>query len=190
LNFFKNGYAVIYQDTALLKKEVESAVFGKETGKYGSDLTQTFKLNPSTQPATGVLQNFKSHSFFIELLKAYGNFSTTHIMVHRYKKSNAMNWHHDVFDRSIVLALAYISDDSFTEIDGGVLEIGRCCVDSSGTPIGQPIVVSRHLPNTGVIVLINNTDPTLLHRVTPVTTQKIRTVVSCQLGFSDMTMVK
>jgi Rps23 Pro-64 3,4-dihydroxylase Tpa1-like proline 4-hydroxylase len=189
LNFFKDGFLVLDVDTSFLMKLPLSISFGKESGLYGSDATQTFKLDSECQPLTSFVDDVFARQFFLKLVKPFGFFSTANIIIHKYVKSNAMNWHHDVFDRSVLLVLAYISEDLFTEEDGGLLEIGRCEVDSKGFPIAEPKTVKTVLPNLGTVVLLNNTDPTLFHRVTPVQSEKTRLVVSCQLGFSDMVMI-
>jgi hypothetical protein len=186
---FKSGFFQIECDTGQLLPLVRDLKPSLESGRYGSDLTQSFPLDPETQPETVIgIKDARIHDFFRGIAEQaeLGVFSSRHIILHRYHKSKSMNWHHDVFDRSLILALAYLGDTCFTEDDGGVLEIAKCSVNAQGLPIGEPDIIHRALPNPNTVVLINNTDPTILHRVTPMLTSKIRTVLSCQLGYAEI----
>lgn len=188
---FRSGFTQIEHDTSSVFHVVQNLKATNESGRYGSDLTQAFPLDPSTQPETVVgITDPSIHALFKEISQKtnLGAFSSSHIILHRYQKSKAMNWHHDVFDRAFILALAYLGDTLFTEEDGGVLEIARCSVNTEGLPIGTPQIIHRVLPNPNTIILINNTDPTILHRVTPVQSSKIRTVLSCQFGYAEITI--
>lgn len=186
---FKSGFVQLECETGHLIPVVRNLKASTESGRYGSDLSQAFQLDPETQPETVLgVSDDRISELFTGILSGLelGRFTSSHIILHRYRKTKAMNWHHDVFDRSIVLALAYLSEDTFSESDGGILEIGRCHVDEAGIPTGPPKVVHRVLPNKNTIVLLNNTDPTLMHRVTPMLSDMTRIVLSCQLGYAEM----
>lgn len=188
---FRSGFLELEQGTDHLLPIVRDMKPSLESGRYGSDLTQSFPLDHATQPETVLgVEDARVSEFFQSIASSLklGPFSSAHTILHRYHKSKAMNWHHDVFDRASVLILAYVNEHLFSEEDGGVLEIARCEVNAEGFPVGTPAVVHRVLPNPNTVVVINNTDPTVLHRVTPMKTSKTRTVLSCQLGYSEITV--
>jgi hypothetical protein len=184
---FKKGFVVFKKDTSHLLPVVEGLSISLESGLYGTDLTQRFLLDPTTQPLTVLGVSDPTVDLFFE---SFGYFSSKHIIFHKYHQTKAMGWHHDVFDRSLLLALVYLGTEDFEFSDGGVLELARCCVDKNGMPVSEPEVFERILPNPDTVVFINNTDPTLLHRVTPLIVPKTRMVLSGQLGIAEVMLKK
>jgi hypothetical protein len=114
-----------------------------------------------------------------------GPFSHKTIMTTRIRKSGGIGFHHDVKESTAIIVLLYLTDSTFSLEDGGFLEMARvgrlkptAMPDSEMIPFGSPIV-----PQEGKLVFLNNFDPTFVHRVSQIVSEKSRFTVSCQLGW-------
>lgn len=143
---------------------------------------------PSNEPPEVYKQFFdeiskdKAFSWFHQTL---GPFSHKTIMTTRIKKEGGIGFHQDVKESTAVIALLYLTDSDFSLEDGGYLELARVgklkptsMPDSEMVPFDSPI-----LPKDGRFVILNNFDPTFVHRVSQIVSEKSRYTISCQLGW-------
>lgn len=116
--------------------------------------------------------------------KTWGPFDHRYLLAHRYQTGQSLGFHHDLSDSTVLNCIGYLGDSDFTEEDGGYLEIAECDVDSEGLPKPKTVrTVRKILPNHGTVVVMDNTNPRLLHRVEPLKSSKNRFTLSCQFGY-------
>jgi hypothetical protein len=115
--------------------------------------------------------------------KTWGPFDHFGILAHAYHPGQALGFHHDLSDSTELNCIAYLGSNDFTEDDGGFLEIAECDIDFDGMPILASIKpIKMILPNHGTVVVLDNTNPRILHRVKPLLGKKERFTLSCQFG--------
>jgi len=118
----------------------------------------------------------------------FGPFTQGSVIINKYRHGDGMGWHYDVPDSTMLQCLIYVGDVDFAENDGGCLEIGRCNVNNHGIPQKDSIIPLSTIPPThGTVVTILNTNPTLLHRVTPLKAPKNRFTLVCRYGYLENT---
>lgn len=118
----------------------------------------------------------------------FGKFSQGSVIVNKYRAGDAMGWHYDVPDSTLLQVLVYLGDADFTTEDGGELQVGKCVVNERGIPLKDSIIpLESVLPNLGTVVTILNTNPTLLHRVLPLKNPKNRFTLVCRYGYLENT---
>lgn len=116
----------------------------------------------------------------------YGDFTHLTIMAHRYTKGDGMGFHHDVLDATWLLNLIYLVDEPFDEEDGGYLGVGRCIVNPDCVPIkGTETEILKVIPTHGLMLTLNNRNPSVLHRVQKMVSDKVRRVIVCQMGYIE-----
>jgi hypothetical protein len=116
--------------------------------------------------------------------QTWGPFDHKYLLAHQYSSGQSLGFHHDLSDSTILNCIGYLGDSDYTEEDGGYLEVAECDVDSSGLPMPETVKpLRRILPNHGTIVVMDNTNPRLLHRVEPLKRKKRRFTLSCQFGY-------
>lgn len=116
--------------------------------------------------------------------KTWGAFDHKYLLAHQYHSGQSLGFHHDLSDSTILNCIGYLGDSNYTEEDGGYLEIAECDVDSSGLPLPETVKpIRKIMPNHGTIVVMDNTNPRILHRVEPLRANKRRFTLSCQFGY-------
>jgi hypothetical protein len=207
-NYFKYGYSVSsipkeWADTLL--QWMDSEQYAKEADEYGLDNPSSVALSDSWQGVRHpeapdwdkkqafcatpkhwkeFWQKFSESEYFDWWRNLYGDFTFRHVMAHKYVKSDGMGWHYDVKDASFMINLIYLSRDTWTIDDGGYIELGHCNVTDRGIPIhGTVQSITKIPPNHGTIVTMTNMNPSILHRVEKLKTDKVRYVAVCQLGY-------
>ena len=204
-NFYKLGYNIseIKPEIAdRLLVEARALSYQRESGNYGTDnhssVSPEFDKTPEiTTHTTPYIEAFwadfqKQFNFVTNHL---GEFTHRRVMTHRYSRSEGMNWHFDVFDGTVALNILYLTKDKFEPWagDGGALLVGRGEVDSQGVPQliemlnGYSLVEHYNsiYPKHGVVVTINNMNPTILHMVNRLNCSKERITMSCQFGYIE-----
>jgi hypothetical protein len=112
-------------------------------------------------------------------------------MAHRYVTGDGMGFHNDVLDATWLLNLVYLVDHPFIEQDGGFLGVGRCMVNSECTSIkGTESEILRVIPSHGLMMTLNNRNPSVLHRVEKLVSNKVRRVLVCQMGYIESILYK
>lgn len=148
--------------------------------------------------------------FFQEVVKSdyfdywrhvYGDFDEIHININKVDQTGEMPWHFDGYDGTFLQLLCYPNMDDFTEDDGGLLLVGRPDTlynESDPMPHWHPKssldkiltsnveVTQRFIPNTNQIVVLNNSDPSFVHKVTRLTSDKTRYTIIATLGYSSL----
>jgi hypothetical protein len=182
--FFKFGYCVEQinkSDADLLLKEAKKLNYSYEEKSEGYLRNQT-SLNFYNRAIDYYWdKQLNSYTFF----KLFGKFSFKNIIAHRYEKGEAMETHHDVLDRSFILSILYLTDETFCPEDGGELVISRCEILNDGKIKSPAKILKKISPNHGTLVTINNLNPCILHEVYTVKSEKTRIALSCQTGFLE-----
>jgi len=182
--FFKFGYCVENidkSDADLLLKEAKKLNYSYEEKSEGYLRNQTCLNFYNENIDYFWNKRLNSHTFF----KLFGNFSFKNIIAHRYGRGEAMEPHNDVLDRSFILSILYLTDETFYTEDGGELVISRCDIFNDGKIKGSGKVLKEISPNHGTLVTINNLNPCILHEVSTVKSNKTRIALSCQTGFLE-----
>jgi hypothetical protein len=123
--------------------------------------------------------------------KTWGPFDHMGLLAHNYSTGQSLGYHHDLSDSTQINCIGYLGDADFSEGDGGYLEIAECDVDGYGLPIEGTIkTVYKVMPNHGTVVVMDNTNPRLLHRVEPLKSPKLRITLSCQFGYLSNILAK
>jgi len=117
--------------------------------------------------------------------RIYGTFDYITMLAHRYRKGQGLGWHHDLTDSTWLNCILYLGDDDFTFDDGGYLEIGETPIDKEGLPTSSVLSICKIPPKHGTIVLMDNRNPRLLHRVPALAVDKCRYTLSCQFGYLE-----
>jgi len=146
-----------------------------------------------------ILKPIIDDSFYFDYWRTlYGNFDELVVSVNKMEKGSSMDWHWDGFDGSVLQLMLYVNLEKRTKEDGGLIEIGKS-IDpmvneddpfphwSPSTGLnevtGDVIVTGSLVPDNNVGIVLNNNNPTLVHRVTPLLTDKIRYSVLLQCGY-------
>jgi hypothetical protein len=197
--FFKKGFC-----TATVNREMSDYLLRvlrqqnlvEGDGVYSSEhfrapLISKFESNkiiPSENPKAPIelihfFNDIKKDSFFKPVRELLGDFTQGCPMINHYRKGDGMVWHTDALDATAITGCLYLTEDVFNFEDGGWLGVGK--------EINKNIVIfDKILPNHGVLVLINNLDPTNLHRVDPVVSEKERNTLLFHLGYAEHTLSK
>lgn len=101
------------------------------------------------------------------VMKYYEVSETFNLSIYCSIEGYKMDIHTDVGDRSIFDVIVYLGNDFDTSEDGGVLEIFK--VPIGGNEETESVLIEQIIPKHGTIVVLNNLNPTLFHRVTEVT---------------------
>jgi hypothetical protein len=214
-SFFKNGFSITHlsKETAdRLRTVIDEEVFEDEEDIYGLDnpssvvFEHTWKgLKHPQAPQWDKKSPFNKvppelYDFWVETAKSsyfkwftdlYGDFTHLTVMVHRYVRGDGMGFHNDTSDATWLLNLIYLTDEPFVIEDGGYLGLGRCVVDANCIPIrGTESEIIKIVPEHGLMVTLNNRDPSLLHRVEKLISGKVRRVAVCQMGYIESVLHK
>lgn len=94
-------------------------------------------------------------------------------MLSMWNGSEQLDWHNHVDDRELKQFhwIVYLGSDTWCEQAGGLLQVKNAMMDD----------VLTFEPTFGTAVLLNNTHPAFLHKVTPFT--PVRTRIIFQVGY-------
>ena len=130
-------------------------------------------------------------SYFKFFTDIWGDFTQQTVMAHRYVKGDGMGWHYDTTDTTWLLNLIYLTDQTWTKEDGGYLGVGRGRITSDGIPKPETVqTVAEFIPQHGLLVTLDNSNPKVLHRVQSMTAEKERFVLVGQFGYIENTLSK
>ena len=153
------------------------------------------------QPYLEFFQEVVKSDYFDYWRHVYGDFDEIHININKVDQTGEMPWHFDGYDGTFLQILCYPNMDDFEETDGGHLLVGRpdklwnegdpmphwdpqSSLDNILTKNVQ--VTQRYIPNRNQIVVLNNSDPSFVHRVTQLKADKTRYTIIATLGFSSL----
>ena len=157
--------------------------------------------NKGRQPYLDFFQEVVKSDYFDYWRHVYGDFDEIHININKVDQTGKMRWHFDGYDGTLLQLLCYPNMDDFEEKDGGHLLVGRPNIISNpGDPMphwhpessldkiltDNVQVTQKFIPNRNQIVVLNNNDPSFVHKVTQLTADKHRYTVIATLGYSSM----
>ena len=116
--------------------------------------------------------------------KIMGAFDQTCMLAHRFSVGQEIGFHSDTTEATFFGMIAYLGDSGFSEEDGGFLKLGRATLSETGA-ISAVSEIARVLPNHGTLVIVSNIDPTFVHAVEPLRSEKKRVTQACRLGYSS-----
>ena len=153
------------------------------------------------QPYLEFFQAIVKEPYFDYWRHIYGEFDEIHVNVNKVDMTGEMDWHFDGYDGTFLQILAYPNLDDFIWDDGGHLLVGRPEVLShEGDPMPhwspetsldkiltkRVDITKRFVPNNDHIVVLNNIDPSFVHKVTKLKADKSRHTVIATLGFKSL----
>lgn len=117
----------------------------------------------------------------------FGPFSRTNVMLQKSRRGHDMDWHYDGNDPMHLVAMVYLTEEEWTEEEGGQLLIGEGDCNDLGlidtTQSARQIAAISPAP--GRVVWTLNTNPRQLHKVSTVNTDKERYVLIGQFGYQE-----
>ena len=195
--FHNNGYCVTHVSPAfadmalaIMKAQTYSLEVYNEPNQYSKSWVDHDYSNPPVYAENRevlkiAFETLATDPYFSFITKRYGEFTKKTAIGLKYGKGNALGWHYDIDDPALVLMFLYISEDRFTKDDGGQLRLGRCHVDKDGIPDLRTVRTLEEItPLHGRLVVLDNTRPTLLHKVNRIMSEKNRYVISGKLGWT------
>lgn len=153
------------------------------------------------QPYLDFFKEVVKQPYFDYWRHVYGEFDEIHVNINKVTQTGEMPWHFDGYDGTLLQILCYPNLDDFEESDGGHLLVGRPdTLYREGDPMPHWVpekslddiltknveVTQRYVPNTHSVVILNNSDPSFVHRVTKLTSNKTRHTVIATLGFKSL----
>jgi hypothetical protein len=127
--------------------------------------------------------NLSKENYFKPLTQHFGDFSQLSKQMMKYSKNDGLSWHYDFRDASFLINMIYLTEETFTESDGGYVEFGVC--EYTGEIEKEKVIpTGKIFPNHGVMVTANNLNPNFVHRVPALKTDKKRYSLICQFGYS------
>lgn len=213
-NLYLKGADIIDVDpsfSAMLFAQLLSEKFCTESS-YGTAITNPIwdrEYNEREEPV--YIAGKKPYvEFFKEVIKSpyfdywrhvYGEFDEIHINVNKVTTGGEMPWHFDGYDGTFLQLLCYPNMDDFNPDDGGHLLVGRPdTLYREGDPMPHWVpekslddiltsnveVTQRFVPNRNQIVILNNNDPSFVHKVTKLNVEKTRYTIIATLGFKSL----
>jgi hypothetical protein len=153
------------------------------------------------QPYLEFFQEVVKSDYFDYWKHIYGDFDEIHININKVDQTGEMPWHFDGYDGTFLQILCYPNIDDFEEKDGGHFLVGRpdnLYKDGDPMPHWDPKssldniltnnvkVTQKYVPNRDSVVILNNIDPSFVHKVTQLKADKIRYTVIATLGYSSL----
>jgi len=203
-HFFNYGYAVSHIPLDLadcLLEAVRSQQYHVCDGTYKSSnleapllaswdsalLPSKFLNGITPQIFSDLNTHLRDLSFLNWFETNFGNFSQFSVMVNKFSKNNGMIWHNDHLDSTFLSVLIYLSKDTFSEEDGGFLELGKIydtdLIVDARPPAHEVQYLRKVIPNHGTVVLINNTKIDSVHKVEKLISDKERYTILCHFGY-------
>jgi len=153
------------------------------------------------QPYLEFFQEVVKSEYFDYWRHVYGDFDEIHVNINKVDQTGEMPWHFDGFDGTLLQILCYPNMDDFEEKDGGHFLVGRpdnLYRNGDPMPHWDPQssldniltknvkVTQKYVPNRNSVVILNNNDPSFVHRVTQLKADKTRYTIIATLGFSSL----
>ena len=153
------------------------------------------------KPYLEFFQDIVKLPYFDYWTHVYGDFDEIHININKVDQTGEMPWHFDGYDGTFLQILCYPNMDDFEEKDGGHLLVGRpSTLYTPGDPFphwdpessldhiltNEVKITQKYVPNRNSVVLLNNNDPSFVHKVTKLTADKTRHTIIATLGFSSL----
>lgn len=153
------------------------------------------------QPYLDFFKEVVKSDYFDYWRHVYGDFDEIHVNVNKVDQTGEMPWHFDGYDGTLLQILCYPNMDDFTESDGGLLLVGRpdtLYKPGDSMPHWHPessldqvltsnvTVTQKYVPNTNKIVVLNNSDPSFVHKVSRLTSDKKRYTIIATLGYNSL----
>jgi hypothetical protein len=213
-NLYLKGADIVDVDSsfsAMLFAQLLSEKFCTESS-YGTAITNPVwdrEYNEREEPV--YVEGKKPYvEFFKEVIKSpyfdywrhvYGEFDEIHVNINKVTSGGEMPWHFDGYDGTFLQILCYPNMDDFNPDDGGHLLVGRPdTLYREGDPMPHWVpekslddiltsnveVTQRFVPNINQVVVLNNNDPSFVHRVTKLSADKTRYTIIATLGFSSL----
>jgi len=197
-HYFTLGYAVTQVDLTVCDELL--AQVKKEPFREESKLLDTNPLIPAwdtgdhkgtwrNQPPKYIVDFWNKvaqNSYFAYFHLIYGEFSQKNMMVQKYVKGSKVPFHQDVHEGLHITNVLYLSDDEFSEDDGGDLRLGRWNLDERyWGKLDTVEKLARVEPTHGTLVSICNVIPTFCHSVSEVLTDKTRYSMICRMGYAE-----
>ena len=213
-NLYLKGADIVdveYDFSAVLFAQLMAETFSTESS-YGAAITNPIwdrEYNEREEPV--YIEGKKPYvEFFKEVIKSpyfdywrnvYGEFDEIHVNVNKVMAGGEMPWHFDGYDGTFLQILCYPNMDDFNPDDGGHLLVGRPdTLYREGDPMPHWVpekslddilttnveVTQRFVPNRNQVVVLNNNDPSFVHRVTKLSADKTRYTIIATLGFSSL----
>lgn len=127
------------------------------------------------------LQDYYSYFHLI-----YGEFSQLNMMLQKYVKGTKIGWHQDVHEGVHITNVLYLSDDAFSEEDGGFLKLGTWSLDDRYWGIEESVQPLWNVaPAHGTLVSLCNVVPTFCHSVVEMLAEKSRYSLICRFGYEE-----
>jgi hypothetical protein len=189
-------YGMIMAETFTGDGAIQNPVWDREYHERDLDVYVNGK-----QPYLEFFQEIVKSNYFDYWNHIYGDFDEIHININKVDQTGQMDWHFDGYDGTLLQLLCYPNMDDFVEKDGGHLLVGRPdTLYNEGDPMphwhpkssldkiltSKVEVTQRFVPNTNQIVVLNNNDPSFVHKVTQLTADKQRHTVIATLGYSSL----
>ena len=213
-NLYLKGADIVdveYDFSAVLFAQLMAETFSTESS-YGAAITNPIWDREYNEREEQVYVEGKKPyvEFFKEVIKSpyfdywrnvYGEFDEIHVNVNKVMAGGEMPWHFDGYDGTFLQILCYPNMDDFNPDDGGHLLVGRPdTLYREGDPMPHWVpekslddiltsnveVTQRFVPNRNQIVVLNNNDPSFVHRVTKLSADKTRYTIIATLGFSSL----
>lgn len=206
-SFFRKGYAVTRVSSELasyLHNVVENQPFVEGDGFYASEnfgaplisrWESQFIIPSENKTAPELLNTFWQKAarspYFSWFADNFGGFSQGCPMINYFRKGDGMVWHTDSLDGTFMTNCLYLTKDVFTLEDGGYLGVGKGSLTEDGIPnTTESLCLDNLLTNHGVLVSINNLDPSNIHRVAKLLADKQRLTLLFHFGYVETTVTK
>lgn len=189
-------YGMIMAETFTGDGAIQNPVWDREYHERDLDVYLNGK-----QPYLEFFQEVVKSDYFDYWNHIYGDFDEIHININKVDQTGQMDWHFDGYDGTLLQLLCYPNMDDFEEKDGGHLLVGRPdTLYNEGDPMPHwhpkssldkiltrnVEVTQRFVPNTNQIVVLNNNDPSFVHKVTQLKADKQRHTVIATLGYGSL----
>jgi Rps23 Pro-64 3,4-dihydroxylase Tpa1-like proline 4-hydroxylase len=195
-NFFSKGFCLGEPLPALLfhryNAMIKATNFVREEGDdsltadWESDLPSENENIP--QPYLDLMKIVMNQSAIAQWFQIrYGDFSRINVMLQKSAPGHQMDWHFDGMDPMDLVCLIYFTESEWKAEQGGQLLVGEGDCNEYGLIDDQDgvRVIDAISPGPGKVVWTLNTNPRMVHKVTPVTTDKSRIVLIGQFGYQE-----
>ena len=189
-------YGLLMAETFVGNGAIQNPVWDREYHERDLEIYTKGK-----QPYLEFFQEVVKSDYFDYWRYVYGDFDEIHININKVDQTGEMPWHFDGYDGTFLQILCYPNIDDFKEKDGGHLLVGRPDTlynEADPMPHWDPEssldniltnnvkVTQKYVPNRDSVVILNNIDPSFVHRVTKLTADKKRYTIIATLGFSSL----
>ena len=189
-------YALLMSETFHGSGAIQNPIWDREYHERDEEIYVKGK-----QPYLEFFQEVIQSEYFDYWKHVYGDFDEIHVNINKVDQTGEMPWHFDGYDGTFLQILCYPNMDDFEEKDGGHFLVGRpdnLYKDGDPMPHWDPEssldniltnnvkVTQKYVPNRDSVVILNNSDPSFVHRVTQLKADKTRYTVIATLGYSSL----